>query len=127
MKRVVALCVLIMSVIPFAGAQTEIFNPIRDAIKASDATALVKLFASSVEVELDGNTYGKAQSEFVLKDFFKAHPVSDFIFKHSGSSEGGLRFAIYSYMSGSENYTVLIRVRQVDGKYLIHKIKFEKD
>jgi len=127
MKRVVALCVLILSVNTLASAQAEIFNPIKDAIKASDATALVKLFASSVEVELDGNTYGKAQSEFVLKDFFKAHPVSDFIFKHSGSSEGGLRFAIYSYLSGSENYTVLIRVRQVDDKYLIHKIKFEKD
>lgn len=127
MKRIVALCVLIMSVNTIAGAQADIFNPIRDAIKASDATTLVKLFAPAVEVELDGNTYGKAQSEFVLKDFFKAHPVSDFIFKHSGSSEGGLRFAIYSYLSGNESYTVLIRVRQVDDKYLIHKIKLEKD
>jgi len=127
MKRVVALLVLILSPEIAVLAQSDIFNPVRDAIKASDATALAKLFSQSVEVELDGNTYGKVQSEFVLKDFFKAHPVSDFIYKHSGSSEGGLKFAIYSYLSGSESYTVLIRVKPVGDKNLIHKIKFEKD
>ena len=71
MKRVVAIGVLILSVNVLAHAQAEIFDPIKNAIKASDATALVKLFASAVEVELDGNTYGKAQSEFVLKDFLR--------------------------------------------------------
>lgn len=127
MRRVVALWVMVLSADMSALAQSEIFNPVKDAIKASDATALVKLFTQSVEVELDGNTYGKVQSEFVLKDFFKAHPVKDFIFKHSGESEGGIRYAIYSYQSGRESYTVAILARPVDDKYIIHKIKFEKD
>ncbi len=127
MRRVVALWLVVLTANGIVQAQSEIFNPVKDAIKASDATALAKQFTQTVEVELDGNTYGKVQSEFVLKDFFKAHPVKDFIFKHSGESEGGLRFAIYSYLSGGESYTVVIRVRPAGEKYLIHKITFEKD
>lgn len=127
MKRVASIWIVLLGTGLMASAQSDIFAPVKDAIKAGDATALTKQFVQSVEVELDGNTYGKVQSEFVLKEFFKAHPVNDFIFKHNGSSEGGLRFAIYSYISGSDSYTVLVRVRQVDDKFLIHKIKFEKD
>ena len=54
-------------------AQAEIFNPMKDAIKLGDATSLVKTFAQSVDINIEGNinTYSKAQSEFVLKEFFK--------------------------------------------------------
>jgi hypothetical protein len=57
-------------------AQSEIFNPMKDAIKAGDGAALTKTFAPAVDINLEGNinTYSKAQSEFVLKDFFKKHP-----------------------------------------------------
>ena len=37
-----------------------------------------KTFAPAVDINLEGNIniYSKAQSEFVLKDFFKKHPSS---------------------------------------------------
>lgn len=110
-------------------AQPEIFNPARDAIKKGDATALVKTFAVSVDINLEGNisTYSKAQSEFVLKEFFKKHPVTDFAVMHTGSSKGGLQFAVGRYLTGGEVYTVLIRVRQVGDAYLVHEISFVKE
>lgn len=129
MKRfVLFLAVLACSVMTSLGQQ-EIFNPARDAIKKGDATALVKTFAVSVDINLEGNisTYSKAQSEFVLKEFFKKHPVTDFAVMHTGSSKGGLQFAVGRYLTGGEVYTVLIRVRQVGDTYLVHEISFVKE
>ena len=110
-------------------AQQEIFNPMKEAIKANDAVALVKSFAQSVDINVEGNvnTYSKAQSEFVLKDFFKKHPVGDFSIVHTGASKGGLQFALGKYLSGSDNYTVLMRVRQVGTDYFVHEISFVKE
>ncbi len=111
------------------GAQSDIFNPMKDAIKAGNAAALAKSFAQSVDINLEGNinTYSKAQSEFVLKDFFKKHPVNEFSIVHTGSSKGGLMFAIGRYLSGSDSYNVLMRVRQVGNEYLVHEISFVKE
>lgn len=125
--------VLILTVVVGLGTQAwsqpEIFNPAKEAIKKGDVTALVKAFAVSVDINLEGNinTYSKAQSEFVLKEFFKKHPVTDFAIMHTGSSKGGLQFAVGRYLTGGEVYTVLIRVRQVGAPYLVHEISFVKE
>lgn len=129
MKRVAFLWIMIMAASSIVKAQSEIFNPMKEAIKAGDAVALVKTLAQSVDINLEGNinTYSKAQSEFVLKDFFKKHPVNDFSIVHMGSSKGGLQFAIGRYLSGASSYNVLMRVRQVGEVYLVHEISFVKE
>ncbi len=129
MKRLAVLWGMLLATNVLVQAQSEIFNPMKDAIKAGDATALVKSFAQGVDINLEGNinTYSKAQSEFVLKDFFKKHPVKDFAIVHMGSSQGGLQFSIGRYISGADNYNVLIRVRQVGEEYLVHEISFVKE
>ena len=86
MKGIAVLWASMVMACLVANAQTEIFNPMKDAIKGGDATTLVKYFAQAVDINLEGNinTYSKAQSEFVLKDFFKKHPVNDFSIVHTG-------------------------------------------
>ena len=129
MKRMAVLWGLILLASSMGMAQTEIFNPMKDAIKGGDATALVKSFAPSVDINIEGNinTYSKAQSEFILKDFFKKHPVNDFSIVHTGSSKGGLQFAIGRYLSGTKGYNVLMRVRLVGDDNLVHEISFVKE
>lgn len=129
MKRFVLVFTFWVSLSVPGWAQPEIFTPARDAIKKGDATALVKTFAVSVDIDMEGNisTYSKAQSEFVLKEFFKKHPVTDFAIMHTGSSKGGLQYAVGRYLTGGEVYTVLIRVRQVGESYLVHEISFVKE
>jgi hypothetical protein len=46
---------------------------------------------------------------------------------HTGSSKGGLQFAIGRYVSNKESYNVLIRVREVEGVFLVHEINFVKE
>ncbi|MDZ4714913.1 MAG: DUF4783 domain-containing protein [Cytophagales bacterium] len=128
MKYATAITVLVLAISFRAWSQPEIFNPVKEAIKGNNATALVKTFAQSVDINLDGNinTYSKAQSEFVLKEFFKKHPVNDFSIVHTGASKGGLQFAIGNYLSANESYNVLMRVRQIGETYLVHEISFVK-
>jgi hypothetical protein len=107
----------------------DVFAPIKDAIKTGNAKEVIKFFNGSVDMNLDGqaSTYSKAQAEFVLRDFFKKYPASDFRIRHSGASKGGLQFAIGEYVSTADNFDVLIRVKEVAGAYLIHEINFVKE
>lgn len=110
-------------------AQADIFAPMKDALKAGSAKELVKHVNQSVDINLEGevNTYSKAQSEFVLRDFFKKYPASDFTIEHTGSSKSGLQYAIGNYKSNNEQFNVLIRVKQSGNVYLIHEISFVKE
>lgn len=115
--------------IGFHSQAQAIFTPMKDAVKSGDAGELVKYFNTSVDLNLEGevNTYSKAQAEFVLRDFFKKHGPSDFSIVHTGSSKGGLQFAIGKYQSGTESYNVLMRVREVGKAFLIHEMSFTKE
>jgi hypothetical protein len=110
-------------------AQVEIFTPIKDAIKAGSAKEAVKSFNQSLDINLEGEikTYSKAQAEFVLRDFFKKHPPTDFTIVHTGSSKGGLQYAIGNLKSDNVTYNVLIRVKQAGSDYLVHEISFVKE
>jgi hypothetical protein len=112
-----------------AWGQAEIFTPMKQALKAGSAKELVNYFNQSVDINLEGNvsTYSKVQAEFVFRDFFKKHPVTDFSIVHTGSSKKGLQFAIGRYLCTGESYNVLIRVREVEGINLIHEINFVKE
>lgn len=110
-------------------AQGDIFSPMRDALKAGSAKELVKYVNQSVEINVEGeiNTYSKAQAEFVLRDFFKKYPITDFTISHTGSSKNGLQYAIGTYKSNNNRLTVLIRVKQTGNTHLIHEISFVKE
>jgi Domain of unknown function (DUF4783) len=110
-------------------AQADIFEPMKDALKAGSAKELAKNLNQSVDINLEGevNTYSKAQAEFVLRDFFKKYPSSDFTIEHTGSSKSGLQYAIGNYKSNNDQFNVLIRVKQAANVYLIHEISFVKE
>lgn len=110
-------------------AQDTIFAPFKEVIKAGNSKDMVKFLNQSVDMNLDGevNTFSKAQAEFALRDFFKKHPPKDFSIVHTGSSKGGLQFAIGRYLSNGESYSALIRVKEVEEAYLIHEINFVKE
>lgn len=110
-------------------AQDEIYNPIKEAIKANNSKAVVKYFNQSADINIEGevNNYSKTQAEFVLGDFFKKHPGSEFNIVHTGSSPNGLKYAIGKYQSGADSYNVLMRIKESEKKYFVHEISFIKE
>ena len=101
----------------------------KNALKAGDASALARQFNQQVEVTINGkqSSYSKAQAEIVIRDFFRDNPPSDFAIMHTGSSKGGLQFAIGKYTTGKINYSVLMRVKESGAAKLIHEISFVKE
>ena len=127
--RMMLVLILVGSFVTEAFAQAEIFAPFKEVIKTGNSKEMAKFLNQSVDMNLDGevNTYSKAQAEFALRDFFKKHPPKDFSIVHTGSSKGGLQFAIGRYLSNAESYSALIRVKAVEDNYLIHEINFVKE
>lgn len=112
-----------------AFGQGEIIEDVKNAIKTGSSKELTKFLNNNVDVTIDGNveSYSKTQAEFALKDFFKNNPPSSFTIVHQGSSKGGLPYAIGQYLTNNETYRVWMRIKQTDGRYLIHEISFIKE
>ncbi|MCU0418633.1 MAG: DUF4783 domain-containing protein [Cyclobacteriaceae bacterium] len=110
-------------------AQSDAFAPVKDAIRLANAEALSRQFNTSVDVTLDGpvTTYSRAQAKLVFQKFFDQNPVAEFAVVHTGSSKGGLQFALGRYVSGSQRYNVIIRAREQQSSFLVHEISFTKE
>jgi hypothetical protein len=126
--KVVLICCFISAALTLMG-QDELFNPMKDALKTGNAKEVAKFFNASVDMNVEGNvdTYSKAQAEFVLRDFFKKHPPTEFNVVHTGASKGGQQYAIGRYISNGESYNVMLRVKEVEKVNLIHEINFVKE
>lgn len=118
----------VIAVNPAWAQNNEVVNQIKEAIKAGSSKELSKHLNQTIDVTIDGKlqNYSKAQAEFVLRDFFKAHPPSDFNIIHQGSSKGGQPFAIGEYISGSDKYRVWMKIRTANKDQLIQEISFVK-
>lgn len=133
MKRSRFLMVLVLSAGFLTGfeafSQSTVIEQVKDAIKAGSSKELSKYLNQSVDVTIDGKpeNYSKAQAEFVLRDFFKAHAPSEFNIIHQGSSKGGQPFAIGQYKSGADTYRVWMKIKTVGKDQLIQEISFVKE
>lgn len=122
------LCVGLLAVQQAQAQKSEIVEQIKEAIKLGSAKELSKHINQTIDVTIDGKiqSYSKAQAEFVLRDFFKAHPPSGFDIIHQGSSKGGQPFAIGEYTSGQDKYRVWMKIRTANKDQLIQEISFVK-
>lgn len=106
-----------------------VIDQVKDAIKAGSAKELSKYLHQTVDLTIEGKleNYSKAQAEFVLRDFFKAHAPSEFTIIHQGSSKGGQPFAIGKYISNDGTYRVWMKIKTTENKQLIQEISFVKE
>ena len=120
--------ILVTAANPGFGQNNEVVNQIKEAIKAGSAKELSKHLNQTIDVTIDGKlqNYSKAQAEFVIRDFFKAHPPSSFTIMHQGSSKGGQPFAIGAYISENDKYCVWMKIKTTNKDQLIQEISFVK-
>jgi len=108
-------------------AQTgNVVDLVKESIKAGSAKELAKHLNTSVDVTIDGKpeTYSRAQAEFVLRDFFKANPPSEFNIIHQGQSKGGQPFAIGQYKSRGNAFRVWMKIKVSGNQSLVQEISF---
>jgi hypothetical protein len=110
-------------------AQSETINNVRSALKAGSSKALVRNFNQTVELNFDGekSNYSRTQAEFVLRDFFKKYPPSDFQYIHQGSSRQGLTYVIGKYTFENGSFRVLLYIKKFEENYFVDLIDFSRE
>lgn len=117
----------------FAGhqaiAQEEMINELKEIMKAGSSKEMARHLHQTVDLSFDGKTdnLSKTQAEYVLRDFFRKNPPSNFTIVHQGSSKSGIPFVIGQYTSNEDTYRVVFRIRAVNKIYLVHGINFTKE
>jgi len=121
--------IFVMLISTRSNAQSEVINNVRAALKAGSSRELVKNFNNTIELNFDGekSNYSRTQAEFVLRDFFKKYPPSDFEYIHQGASKQGLTYVIgkYSYDGGA--FRVLLYIKKINDAYLVDFIDFSSE
>lgn len=110
-------------------AQSETINNVRAALRAGSSKELVKNFNKSIELNFDGekSNYSRTQAEFVLRDFFKKYPPSDFQYIHQGASKQGLTYVIGKYTFDSGSFRVLLYIKKFNENYFVDLIDFSRE
>lgn len=111
-------------------AQEDVVEMIGNALKIGNARELVQFSGNTLDINLSGtaNTYGKAQAEAVLKDFFQKNNARDFRYIHQGASpKQGLKYSIGKLTTDTGSYRVVMLLKQSGNNHLIDTITFSKE
>ncbi len=112
-----------------AYGQSDVLNNVKTAMKAGSSKELTKYFHDVVEMVIDGEPadYSRTQAEFVLKDFLKKYPPSDFQYIHQGASKEGIKYAIGKYTFDDGSFRVLLRAKEFKDTYKVYSIDFTRE
>jgi hypothetical protein len=129
MKKIVLFVVNMLLFSYLSLAQEDVMTNVKAQLKEGNARGIAQYLNDMVEISIDGEkgNYSKTQAEFVLKDFFKKNPPSDYQKIHQGASKEGLNYMIGKYVCPEGSYRVYIVVKQFKGNYLIDTIDFSKE
>ena len=110
-------------------AQEDVINNVQTAMKTGSSKELSQYFGSIVELNFDGekSSYSKSQAEFVLKDFFKKNPPTDFEYIHQGSSKQGFKYAIGKYSIENSSFRIWILFKKDNDSYYVDTIDFTRE
>jgi hypothetical protein len=124
---------ILLSTFNYAQAQTnssvtDIIETIRISIKASNSKELTTFMGNMVEIQLpdqDRNNYSKTQAEFVMRDFMKKYPPTNFTYIHKVLDKEDFKFTIGEYVSTTGSMRVTMVLKPVNGNFLIDSIIIE--
>lgn len=104
----------------------DITDEIVNALKNGSSSELAKYFNANIELAIldKEDIYSKAQAEVIIKDFFTKNKPKGYTKSHQGGKEGS-KFVIGNLTTSNGVYRVYFLIKDVKGKYFIHKLRFE--
>ncbi|MEQ9285615.1 MAG: DUF4783 domain-containing protein [Cyclobacteriaceae bacterium] len=99
------------------------------ALKTGSSKELIKYFNTVTELKVEdkGANYSKVQAESIIRDFFTKYPAQNFTYIHKGSSPEGLKYNIGRYSFDQGSFRVVMLLKQVQNRYVIDTISFNKE
>lgn len=123
---------LLLTVLSYSGlhAQNDMINKVRAAIKTGNSKELSQFFDSMVGLNFDGekSSYSKSQAEFVLKDFFKKNPPTDFQIIHQGVSKNkSFNYVMGEYKVSGGTFRIYILIKQKNDTFFVDTMDFTRE
>ena len=125
--------VLSFGLLSFTLAQNQsadgVIEKLKVSLKSGNSKELVSDFHNMVEVTLpdqEASNYSKTQAEFVLRDFMKKYPPTDFKYVHKVLDREDFKFVIGEYLYNGGKYRVTMVIKPTKGVYSVDSIVFEK-
>jgi Domain of unknown function (DUF4783) len=102
------------------------FDEVISALKEGNATKMAQQFDNTIEIKMPtkSDSYGKAQAEMILKDFFSTNGVKGFTVIHQGENSGS-KYCIGNLTTKNGTFRTTIYMKQKADKQLIQEISFE--
>ena len=130
MKKIIIIGLLLCAVLPVQARMQDdidrIMSYIQEAIESGNGESLASKSSSFVEVTLLGNStlYSRAQAGYILKEFFREHPPSNFKIQRR-MNVGNDWYMYGNYRNSSENasYRLEVRIRRNGDRYEIKNIR----
>lgn len=107
----------------------DVIENIRVSIKMANSKELTTFMGDMVEIQLpdqDRNNYSKTQAEFVMRDFMKKYPATNFTYIHKVLDKEDFKFTIGEYVYAGGSMRVTMVIKPSSGRYLIDSIVIER-
>jgi hypothetical protein len=123
MKRILLLISLVGL---FSFTNSAGFDEVISALKEGNANKIAQQFDNTIEITMPAksDSYGKAQAEMILKDFFSTNGVKGFTVIHQGENNGS-KYCIGNLTTKNGTFRTTIYMKQKADKQLIQEISFE--
>lgn len=126
MKGIFTALILVVSMTTSALAQKSTIDDVIVTLRAGNAAELSKYCDDNVLLTLPdkSDSYTRAQSQQILRDFFANNGVKGFELKHKGESPGGHYF-IGTLQTKSGNFRAHVFLQTKGNRELIKEIRFQ--
>ncbi len=105
----------------------EWMNAINEAFNEANEQKLQPILNETVEMIINKkhNIHTQLQAQYILGDFFKNNPPTDFTIKYKGGDDDDVTLVSSLKTDTMEEFDVYILLLAVNGKMLIHQIRIE--
>ena len=109
-------------------SMSDVIENIRVSIKMANSKELTNFMSDMIEIQLpdqDRNNYSKTQAEFVMRDFMKKFPPTNFTYIHKVLDKEDFKFTIGEYVCANGAMRVTMVLKPLNGKFQIDSIIIE--
>ena len=124
----IIIVLLIAGFLPATAQTTQVPADLSLAFSTGNSAKIAEYLNSTVElVILDKEDfYSKKVAETILKEFFDANQVSEFVIRHQGGKDDA-SFAIGDLKTRNGSFRVYFLIKKINSKPLIHQLRIEKN
>lgn len=109
-----------------AKAENELTDRVKVALTQSNHDLLSSQFTERISISINQEThlYSKTQATFVMREFFRQNPPSNFQYLHQGIMKSGRHYTLGTYQAYNKNYSLAMLLIPHQKDFLIEKLIF---